>query len=64
MNTITRTTRTCMLETLDEDLKAVMRAHVTKYGLGDIESNILNQMDKSFDRCFKKRGARRQSNFA
>jgi hypothetical protein len=41
MNTITRTTRACTLETLDGDLKAVMRAHVTKYGLGDIESDIL-----------------------
>jgi len=41
MNTFTRTTRACTLETLDEDLKAVMRAHITKYGLGDIESDIL-----------------------
>jgi len=41
MNTITRTTRACTMETLDGDLKAAMRAHGTKYGLGDIESDIL-----------------------
>lgn len=41
MNTITRATRACTMGTLDGDLKAAMRAHVTKYGLGDIESDIL-----------------------
>lgn len=41
MNTITRTTHACTMETLDGDLKAAMRAHGTKYGLGDIESDIL-----------------------
>jgi hypothetical protein len=41
MNTITRTTRACTMETLDGDLKAAMRAHGAKYGLGDIESDIL-----------------------
>ena len=41
MNTINRKTRACTLETLDEKLKAAIRAHGTKYGLGDIESDIL-----------------------
>lgn len=41
MNTVTRRTRTCTVETLDEGLKAAIRAHRTKYGLADIESDIL-----------------------
>lgn len=41
MNTVTRKTRTCTIETLDEGLKTAIRAHGTKYGLADIESDIL-----------------------
>ena len=41
MNMVTRRTRTCTVETLDEGLKAAIRAHGTKYGLADIESDIL-----------------------
>ena len=41
MNTMTRTTRACTLETLDGNLKAAIRAHGAKYGLEDIESGIL-----------------------
>lgn len=41
MDTITRTTHASTLETLNEDLKAAMRAHGAKYGLGDIESDVL-----------------------
>jgi hypothetical protein len=41
MNITTRKTRACTLETLDISLKTAIRAHATKYGLGDIESDIL-----------------------
>ena len=37
----TRKTRACTLDTLDEELKAAIRAHGAKYGLDDIESDIL-----------------------
>ena len=41
MNITTRKTRACTLDTLDEELKAAIRAHGAKYGLDDIESGIL-----------------------
>jgi len=41
MNRTTRKTRVCTLDTLDEELKATIRAHGAKYGLDDIESDIL-----------------------
>ena len=41
MNMVTRRTRTCTIETLDEGLKAAIRAHGTKYRLTDIEADIL-----------------------
>ncbi|HLO17151.1 MAG TPA: hypothetical protein VK206_20120 [Anaerolineales bacterium] len=41
MNATNRKTRACTLETLDEKLKAAIRAHGAKYGLRDIESDIL-----------------------
>lgn len=41
MNAVTRRTRTCTVETLDAGLKVAIRAHGTKYGLADIESDIL-----------------------
>lgn len=41
MNTTTRKTRACTMETLDGKLKAAIRAHGAKYGLADIESDIL-----------------------
>lgn len=41
MNMTTRKTRACTLDTLDEELKAAIRAHGAKYGLHDIESDIL-----------------------
>ena len=41
MSTVTRTTRVCTIETLNEDLKSAIRAHGAKYGLDDIESNVL-----------------------
>ena len=37
MNITTRKTRACTLDTLDEELKAAIRAHGAKYGLDDIE---------------------------
>ena len=37
----TRRTRTCSMDTLDGDLKAAIRAHGTKFGLTDIETDIL-----------------------
>ena len=37
----TRKTRACTLDTLDEELKASIRAHALKYGLADVESDIL-----------------------
>jgi len=41
MNKTTRKTRVCTPDTLDEELKATIRAHGAKYGLDDIESDIL-----------------------
>ena len=41
MSTTSRKTRTCTVEMLDEGLKAAIRAHGMKYGLGDIESDVL-----------------------
>jgi hypothetical protein len=40
MNMTTRKTRVCMLDTLDEELKAAIRAHGAKYGLDDFEADI------------------------
>jgi hypothetical protein len=36
-----RKTRVCTLDTLDEALKNAIRAHAAKYGLDDLESDIL-----------------------
>ena len=41
MNTTSRRTRACTLDTLDEGLKNAIRAHAAKYGLDDLESDIL-----------------------
>jgi len=41
MNMTSRKTRACTLEKKDEGLKAAIRAHGIKYGLGDIESDVL-----------------------
>ena len=41
MNTTTRKTRACTIETLDEKLQASIRAHEKKYGLVDLEADIL-----------------------
>ena len=41
MNITTRKTRVCTIESLDGKLKAAIRAHGAKYGLADIESDIL-----------------------
>jgi hypothetical protein len=41
MNIATRKTRACTLDTLDEELKAGIRAHGTKFGLKDLETDIL-----------------------
>lgn len=41
MNMATRKTRACTLDTLDEELKAAIRAHGIEFGLEDIESDIL-----------------------
>lgn len=41
MHAITRKTRVCTVETLDEGLKTAIRTHGEKYGLEDIEANIL-----------------------
>ena len=41
MSTTSCKTRTCTVEMLDEGLKAAIRAHGMKYGLGDIESDVL-----------------------
>jgi len=41
MNTTTRKTRACTLETLDEELKVAIRAYGVKHRLDDIESDIL-----------------------
>jgi hypothetical protein len=41
MNITTRKTRACTLDTMDEELKAAIRAYGIKYGLDDIESDIL-----------------------
>jgi hypothetical protein len=41
MNRITRKTRICSLDTLDEELKTAMHAHALKHGLNDLESNVL-----------------------
>jgi hypothetical protein len=41
MNAATRKTRACMIDALDEKLKAAIRAHGIKYGLEDLESDIL-----------------------
>lgn len=40
MNIATRKTRACTLDTLDEELKAGIRAHGTKFGLKDLETDI------------------------
>ena len=41
MNMTGRKTRTCTLDMLDEALKNAIRAHAAKYGLDDLESDIL-----------------------
>ena len=41
MNTITRTTRACTFEALNDTLKAAIHAHGVKFGLGDITSDAL-----------------------
>jgi hypothetical protein len=41
MNGTTRTTRNCSFETLDEKLREAIRLHGVKYGLADLEFNIL-----------------------
>ena len=41
MNITNRKTRACTLDTLDEDLKAAIRDHAVKYGLNDLESEVL-----------------------
>ncbi|NJC95715.1 MAG: hypothetical protein C3F07_03415 [Anaerolineales bacterium] len=41
MNTITRTTRACTLETLNSDLRAAMHTHAKRYNLTDLESDVL-----------------------
>ena len=41
MNIAIRKTRACTIDTLDTGLKAAIRAHGTKFGLEDLESDIL-----------------------
>ena len=41
MNMPTRKTRACTLDTLDEQLKAAIRAHGAKYELDDLDADIL-----------------------
>lgn len=41
MNVATRKTRACTIDSLDQELKAAMRAHGIKFDLQDIESDIL-----------------------
>ena len=41
MNAVTRKTRACTPDALDGELKVAIRAHGTKFGLEDIESDIL-----------------------
>jgi hypothetical protein len=41
MNAATRKTRACTIDALDSELKAAIRAHVTKFGLEDIDSDVL-----------------------
>jgi len=41
VNTITRTTRACTFEALNDTLKAAIHAHGLKFGLDDIISDVL-----------------------
>ena len=41
MNKISRTTHSCTIDDLDAGLRAKMRAHISQYGLGAIESDVL-----------------------
>lgn len=41
MHATTRKTRVCTVETLDDVLKTAIRAHRKKFGLEDMESNVL-----------------------
>lgn len=41
MDMTNRKTRACTLDTLDGDLRTAIRAHALKYGLNDLESDIL-----------------------
>jgi len=41
VNTITRTTRACTFEALNDTLKAAIHAHGVKFGLSDIASDVL-----------------------
>jgi hypothetical protein len=41
MKVTTRTTHECSINDLNPSLSSAMRAHVTQYGLGEIESSIL-----------------------
>ena len=38
---MTRKTRACTIDSLDEELKSAIRAHAIQYGLEDLESDIL-----------------------
>ena len=41
MNTTTRRTRACTIETLDEKLRAAIRSHGREFGLQDLETDVL-----------------------
>jgi len=41
VNTITRTSRACTFEALNDTLKAAIQAHSVNFGLGDIISDVL-----------------------
>jgi hypothetical protein len=41
MKAATRKTRACTIDALDGELKAAIRAHGTKFGLDDLETDIL-----------------------
>lgn len=41
MNMTSRKTRACTLDTLDEALKNAIRSYAAKYGLDDVESDVL-----------------------
>lgn len=41
MNPVTRKTRACTIDALDEELRAAIRAHAAKFGLEDLEADVL-----------------------